>query len=79
MGMPFGVWLKNYKGDETWLKELSASWRRALEDDYLKALHYRSKQDVLRRMKYRTERHVQLQLEIYRAWYRYGADTEKVW
>lgn len=67
----FGVWLKNYKGGVRWLEELSASWRRALDDDYLKPLHYRSKQDVLRRMKYRTERHVQLHLAIYRAWEHY--------
>lgn len=76
MDCSFGVWLKNYEGDETWLRKLSASWTRALGDDYLKAFHYRNSEDVLRRMLYRTRRHVQLRLDIYRAWHHFRLASE---
>lgn len=76
MSASFGVWLQNYEGDEAWLQRLSTRWVKALEDDYLKAFHYRNSDDVLRRMLYRTSRHVQLRLEVYRAWHHFRLATE---
>ena len=48
--MSFGSYLRTYVGDSSLGREAARHWRKALESDYLKAAHYRNREDVRRRL-----------------------------
>ena len=71
MAKAFGIWFREYSGDDEVISTLSFHWDCCLNNDYLKPSQYTTPEDVATRLKQGFSNKEFIQTHVYRAFEEY--------